>query len=705
MATEVPRPVTPGRMSDRLAAARRRRFAGREQELAHFRASVRMADPPWTLLFVHGPGGIGKTTLLDAFVTVAREAGLATIALDGRAIDPTPDGFLLALQTAAALDPAAEPLHAFESGAADLLVIDTYELLTTLDTWLRDSFLPRLPARVRIVIASRNPPVPAWRADTGWGELLHVLPLRNLRPHESRSYLTQRGAPSELHDEILAYTHGHPLALSLVADTLAMGDGHGAARPGDDPDIVRVLLERFVQALPDELCRTALELCAHARVTSETLLADVIGEREAPRVFDWLRDMSFIERGRQGLFPHDMARDVLDADLRWRNLDRYRAIHQHIRTDAVRRIQQTQGIEQQLAFFDLLFLHRFSPIMQPFFEWGALGSGYAEPAGSSDHETIIAMIQKHEGEASAQLARHMLARQPEAFTVFRDTNAAVIGFIASLALDRTTPEDRALDPALAAAHAFTLRYGPARPGEVVLHHRWTMDREHYQSPSISWDMDVMHTTVQWLTTPRLAWTFVTLADPDAIAPMMHYVNFQRSPEADFMVGGQHYGVFTHDWRAEPPIAWLDLMAERELALNLTAEQVRKPHPPPLVVLSEPEFEDAVRRALRDFTRPDALASNPLLRSRLAQDQPDGPTAQSLRELLVSAAETLRANPRDERLYRALHRTYLAPAPTQEQAAEALGLPFSTYRYHLATAIERVTTALWQRELHGDDSAP
>ena len=43
----------------------------------------------------------------------------------------------------------------------------------------------------------------------------------------------------------------------------------------------------------------------------------------------------------------------------------------------------------------------------------------------------------------------------------------------------------------------------------------------------------------------------------------------------------------------------------------------------------------------------------------------------------------------------MQRTYLQPAPSQEAAAEALGLPFSTYRYHLAGGLARVAEALWQ----------
>ncbi|GAA3220480.1 hypothetical protein [Nonomuraea helvata] len=39
-------------------------------------------------------------------------------------------------------------------------------------------------------------------------------------------------------------------------------------------------------------------------------------------------------------------------------------------------------------------------------------------------------------------------------------------------------------------------------------------------------------------------------------------------------------------------------------------------------------------------------------------------------------------------------------PTQEAAAERLGLPYSTYRRHLVSGIERVCEDLWRRELYG-----
>ncbi|GAA5055096.1 hypothetical protein HNP84_006154 [Thermocatellispora tengchongensis] len=61
---------------------------------------------------------------------------------------------------------------------------------------------------------------------------------------------------------------------------------------------------------------------------------------------------------------------------------------------------------------------------------------------------------------------------------------------------------------------------------------------------------------------------------------------------------------------------------------------------------------------------------------------------------------MRRDPRAEKFHRALAATYLHGAPTQEVAAERLGLPFTSYRRYLAAGIERVCEDLWHRELYG-----
>lgn len=691
----------PSRASERLTATRRRFFVGRRAELELFRQALSARDFSFAVLYLFGPGGIGKTTLLREYASLAAEQGYPVYRLDGRDIEPSPQGFLLALSQT--IDPET-PLLSLDA-LADLppavLILDTYERLTPLDNWLRETFLPALPAHLLVVIAGRQPPSEPWRTDPAWRDLTRIISLRNLRPEESRQLLTTLDVPAMLQEAVLNVAYGHPLALVLLADWLALG----ATTPEEisleqATDAVHLLVERFMQDVPTPLHRQALEICALARVTTEALLVEVLGEEAAPPLFAWLRGLSFIESGPEGIFPHDLVRDVLEADLRWRNPEVWRRLYRQVRHHLGRRFWHSSGLARQQAFFDLIYLQRHHPLMKPFYDWRALGGAYHEPATPQDHPHLLTMVEQHEGQESARIAAYWLQRQPQAFVIFRGSDPLPVGFTANLVLDTITPEDEQADPALRAIWAFVRRYGPLRPGERIQIARFWMGRETYQTP-LTHNMITLNTVITWLTTPNLAWTFCCTADPPSWEGLFTYINFCRVAEADFEVGGRRYGGFAHDWRAEPLQQWRETMAERELDMAFRPEPATAPASPPLVVLSQPEFADAVRQALRDYSRPDPLANNPLLRSRVLRDVAGpNPGPEALQSLLQAAVESLTTSPKDEKLYRALYHTYLQPAPTQEAAAELLDLPFSTYRYHLSKGIQRVTDWLWQRELYG-----
>ncbi len=692
------------RLAGRLTTARRWLFVGRAAERELFHQALQAEEPPFAVLYLFGPGGVGKTTLLWEYLHIAEAQGRAVYRLDGREIDASPQGLLFALSQA--IDPQAPPLSL--STLAELppavLILDTYERLMALDNWLREVFLPALPAHVLVIIAGRNPPSEAWRTDPAWRELARIVSLRNLRPEESRQLLATLQVPVSLQENVLSLTYGHPLALVLLADWLALeAAGTEEISLERAPDVIRLLVERFMRDVPTPLHRQALEACALARVTSEALLAEVLGEEAAPTLFAWLRGLSFIETGPAGLFPHDLVRDVLETDLRWRNPEAWRQLYRQVRGHLNRRFWNSSGLARQQAFADLLYLQRHQPAMKPFYDWKALGGAYHDPATPQDHPHILAMVETHEGSESARIAAYWLQRQPGTFVVFRGPDALPLGFSANLLLDAITLEDEQTDPAVRAIGAFVRRYGPLRPGERIQIARFWMGRETYQGP-LTHNMITLNTVVTWLTTPNLAWTFCCTADPPFWEELFTYINFCRAVEADFAVGGRCYGVFAHDWRAEPLDVWREIMGERELGLDFKPEPVGQFAPPPLMVLSQPEFAEAVRQALRDYSRPDALAGNPLLRSRVLRDVAGpNPSPQALQSLLRTAAETLTASPKDEKFYRALHHTYFQPAPTQEAAAELLALPFNTYRYRLNKGIERVTNWLWQRELYGQPS--
>jgi hypothetical protein len=517
--------------------------------------------------------------------------------------------------------------------------------------------------------------------------------------------MLERGGVAEAHRErLVELTHGHPLALSLLVDVISQDGGEPPLELADVPDVVRTLVASFLAGVPTPKHRRALEMAARARFTTARLLRAAFGE-EGEALFSWLRGLSFMEAGPQGLFPHDLAREVIDADLRWRDAAASAHVHALVRRDVVERLTSTGGIEQQHALADLMFLHRGNPTAALFWDWESLGEVYADELREGDGAAILAIVERHEGPGSASIAAHWLERQPRAFTVFRGRAPEPLGFLAQLSLDDADERDIARDPGARSAWAHAMRHAPPRPADEVIVARFFMDRDAYQAPSRSFNAVTMRTTQEWLQRARLAWYYLLFADPERAAPLMAYIRFERAPDADFEFGGRRYGMFARDWRREGAVTWLERMAERELATEGPAPAAPAAEAP-VLALSEREFADAVRRALRDIHRPDALAANPLVRARVVREHSRGSSPEhALRELIEAAVGALRADPREAKLARALERTYLKPAPTQEAAAELLGLPFSTYRGHLTRGIERTVDWLWRRELYGAERVP
>ena len=217
------------------------------------------------------------------------------------------------------------------------------------------------------------------------------------------------------HDQLVELAHGHPLGLSLLADVVMRG-GEAADDPLT-PDLVGTLLRRFVEIVPSGLHRRALEVCAVARVTTEGLLREVLGLEDAHEPFSWLRSLSFTESGPEGVFPHDLARDTLEADLRWRDADGYRRVFRAIRGHVNGRLRTTQGQEQQHAIADAKYMFRRLPGVVSPLDWDVWGEQYPEPALPGDRDAILDLVLAGEGKESAEVAGRWWQQQPEAFFV------------------------------------------------------------------------------------------------------------------------------------------------------------------------------------------------------------------------------------------------------------------------------------------------
>ncbi|HYB47055.1 MAG TPA: ATP-binding protein [Streptosporangiaceae bacterium] len=650
-------------LRNRLAARRRQAFVGRAAELELLGSALAAEEPPFTVLYVHGAGGVGKSALVRMFAALGEDAGQIVARVDGHDVEPNPQ----ALQAAVA---DASP------GGPGLLVVDSYELLAPLDEWLREELLPGLPAGVLVVIASRQLPAPGWRADPGWRDLLRLVRLGNLPDEDALAYLAGAGLPGELGAEALQLTGGHPLAMTLVADLVAQR-GPGALRQAmGDPDVLTVLVSQVLDGAPDQVHRQALEACALVRVTTEPLLRAVLGAQDAHELFGWLRGLSCIEVGPRGLYPHDLAREVLEADLRWRDDTGHRGLRDRIMADVFGRVRAERDQRQLEAIYDLFFQLRFDPVQRRYWQWETLGAAVPEPVRPADREAALALVAAHEGPESAAIAARWLDRQPDGFTLYR-TRGELGGVIGLLSLDLAAREDVQADPVTAAAWGHAAAHGPVGPGDEIIIVRFQIDRDAYQRPSQLINLVSVGHVQRIAAHPQVTWSFLVTADPDFWVPHYAEIGFRRL--VDVVVGSRRFSVFAHDFR-QPHWRWDPLRPS-----------LRQPVP-----MSPPRpFQDAVKQALRDLGRDDLLGRNPLLDLRLVREAGDGPAA--LRATLIDAAGVLHGHPRDERLFRAVDRTYLRPAPTQERAAELLGLPFSTYRRHLAQGVARIAARLWERE--------
>jgi hypothetical protein len=691
-----------GSLGALLASRRRGCFVGRDAELALVRTALDAAEPPFSVLWLTGPGGIGKSSLLDVTADeVAQTGGSTIVRPDGRALPPSPRAVLDALRAELG-PPEGDEVVAAPAGRL-VLMIDAYERLSGLDDWIRTSLLPGLPASSLTLIACRKPPGAAWRADPAWRDLLRVESLRNLSPAESRAYLRACGVDAPIHDRLVELSRGHPLALSLLADVFARG-GEATADDPLMPDLVGTLVRRFVDVVPVGPQRGALETCALARVTTEPLLRDALGLDDAHELFAWLRDLSFVESGPDGLFPHELARDVLDADLQWRDPDGYQNLFRRVRGHTFAALRSSRGHEQQRAAYDLKFMFRkLRSVLSPL-DWDSWGLLYPELAGLADRASVLDLVAAAEGDEAAAIAARWLDRQPEGVFVIRGVHDDIRAVLVLLDLTAATEEERRADPGTQAAWEYAQRCAPPRPGEIVTQTRFIVDRDAYQDPSPTLNAAPIVTLQRYLANPQLAWDFLTLHEPEPWDEYFSLADMPRAQGTDFVVGGRRYGLFGHDFRRVPVDVLMELWTERALARDVAFRPAAPDHH---LVLSQAEFADAVRQALRDLHRPELLARNPLLGMRLAHDHAGTgePDATTLRSLLLAAVEQLRHHPRDDKLLRAVERTILRPAPTQEAAAELLGLPFSTYRRHLSRGIERIVAWLWDRELYGGAPEP
>lgn len=647
-------------LDDLLEHARQASFVGRVDELAVFDATLSRPNP--ALLWVEGAGGAGKSTLLHRFAALAGERGLQVIAIDLSPGDVTPDMVIAATR-------GAKPDQRL------VVLLDSLETAASLESWLREAFLPKLAADAIVVVASRHAPGPAWVADAGWSTLLRRIELENLDEGAATMLLARRGVKPEDAPMLARIARGHPLALVLLAEVAMQSSAPQSLE--DAPDVVAPLVDRFVRALPGADHRQALQIAAHARSVDEQLLRAVVGDVRATDLFAWLRSLPFVTTQRHGVRLHELARDAIDADFRWRDAAAYRAMHDSIQAHQLLRLRDAaDDSERDRAFLDFFYLKRVNPFLRRYVAFDELGSGWAERPKQAEHDAVVDLIAGRSA-ITRRAASHWFARARDAFIVVRANDGRPIAAAAHLVLDRITAEDADADPAMHALAEEIAARGALRSDEHVVVTRFSTaghddGRLRHYRPMLL-----------WLTTPRLAFSASVFPVDTPWRDPLRYTDHVEVERTPLEIDGTRYTIFLHDWRRRPVEDWIEIVNARDFG----SEPVLSTTPP---AITRAELATAVHDALRNFNRADVLARSDLSRARAAAEG-------GVRAFLLRGIELLRGEPE---LAAVIDATFVRAAPSQERAAERLGMSFSTYRRRLKMAIDRLVEILLDIETHG-----
>lgn len=293
-------------------------FTGREAELA---AAAKFLEPNSSsrILYIHGPGGIGKSALLRAIGRAAVEAGFKLSAHDARSMH-LGLGALLATLSVGADRPT-------------LLVIDEVDHLGSMLAPLREALLDLLPADSRIAMAGRNWPDETWRGG-GLPEIVVDLLLSPLSRSDAEALLEHKGIsdPSS-RSKIAAWAKGYPLALMVAASI-----------PGSQSGVLpeAELEDRLIGWLSGgailDINREVLAAAAIARVLDSRLLSAALPGRNTREILPRLQALPVIQPLGSGVSLHPVLAHAIRERMKSSAPQRYRAlvkrISEHLATRA-----------------------------------------------------------------------------------------------------------------------------------------------------------------------------------------------------------------------------------------------------------------------------------------------------------------------------------------------------------------------------------
>lgn len=518
--------------ASRIELMLRRLFVGREREIARFRAALDDVSEIGILL-VTGETGIGKSALLNQFVSVAADAGSTCLRVDGRGGDVRP----LLERAASVLRAAADA-----ESRRPLLVVDHLDAFGEEERWFVEAFLPALPTWVLVVVADRRASL---RADTFVPPFCERLSLRPLTDDESTEYLSRRNIADDVRARVLRISHGLPLLLVGAVSVAAFG---GSLEQMESSALATVRHELAELSSSAER-RAALATLALARTLAFEVLASVLDPTvNVEAVYKWLASRSFVEQTSLGLRPHMAARA---AAMGWFREDHPRlfwSMLERLRTFYDWQLRQPVGPQARWVA-DRLFLQRHHPSFQHGIRVDHDAFEVVR-ARREDRDAIVALTSRQDGAAAAEWVARWLDAGIGTCEILRGRDGGLGGYVLSMAVGETWPAEVADDPALGVVRAFLDAQGWSSSSEVTAFVVRASLVEATEDGAIS-TLLLMHLSERLRAMPHLRFHFGVTRTPEVVLDLAGALDFEHSVVGSFHDGTFEHTVIAFDWRSAP----------------------------------------------------------------------------------------------------------------------------------------------------------
>lgn len=654
-------------------------FVGRHAELTEL--DRYLADPGASVLFVHGPLGIGKSALLKAFAARCDELGCPYFSIDANTHPPSDDLIARILTRGTA---EANPFERLIDATRALgpgrwvLFIDNFDAWQALAGTARVRPCAHLPMDCRIVVAARRMPAPCWWEATP--RTPHTMPLGPLSLSEGVELASKLGMSGEQSQELARRAAGHPLSLVALASGMRTQASLWHAAPSRD-------LERIGAGRWEILEAASIP----ARIT-EDVLSTLLDNADVMEAFDLLTNITVRDPSGIGLRMPLVVREAIKSRLRERNPARLSELQRRLATHLGTLLDS--GTASHLVpvaddFFDALedrvVIRRIA---------GSRDDGLPSTRRmrGEDDRSMLASAAREIGGASA--AEAILRRVDRGFVVTCVAEGpggieAICQYVTLTVAARATLSEMRDDGELGAALEVLRQRTLLAPDEYVIAClAWVARdvREGAWGPPSQALFRTLFSVI--LTAPRPAATIFVL--PDSEFPL----GTRELPSGDVPVSVGAYSVLYRDLRG--------LTARNVLSAISQADDECVPR---ITAVTRPEAQistEAIREALLLVDQPERLVGGALTSLRLVEEEAGPGAAPSeravaLARVLRSTVVALGGGQRESRQREVLEAVFFGKGGKHEKIAAELGMPYSTFRRHLARGIDRLAEMIRARE--------